>query len=146
MKERNSLKCPHLGFSIKEAEEYNFTYLWELTDADQFPMFQPGICTVEYISINRLSRFANEVLFLIFLGVSFATLIKQVKDYFEDCKMIFSHETRSLSLGEYVFAIQQNKYTKKAEFLTNLQYIDGKVVRFCEVPKENDETGQEENK
>ncbi|KAM9983555.1 hypothetical protein ACTFIY_000264 [Dictyostelium cf. discoideum] len=112
MKERNSLKCQHLGFSIKEAEEYNFTYLWQLTDADQFPMFQPA----------------------------------QLRDYFEDCKMIFSHKTRSLSLGEYVIAIQQNKYTKKAEFLTNLQYIDGKVVRFCEVPKENDETGQEENK
>ncbi|KAM9988615.1 hypothetical protein ACTFIZ_003764 [Dictyostelium cf. discoideum] len=135
MKERNSLKCPHLGFSIKEAEEYNFTYLWELTDADQFPMFQPGICTVE----------CKEKMIKI-IDITLYKYYKFSRDYFEDCKMIFSRDTMSLSLGEYVIAIQQNKYTKKAEFLTNLQYIDGKVVRFCEVPKENDETGQEENK
>ncbi|KAN0000723.1 hypothetical protein ACTFIZ_001177 [Dictyostelium cf. discoideum] len=135
MKERNSFKCPHLEFSIKEAEDYNFKYLGQLTDFDQFPMFKPGICTVE----------CKEKMIKI-IDITFYNYYKLSRDYFEDCKMIFGSNSRGLYLEEYLIAIKNNEYTKKTEFLTNLQYIDGKVVRFCDVPKENNETKQEENK
>ncbi|KAM9999327.1 hypothetical protein ACTFIZ_002895 [Dictyostelium cf. discoideum] len=59
--------------------------------------------------------------------------------YFEDCKMVFGHGVKGLSLYEYTNFIKKNRFKERTELLTNLQYIDGKVVRLCDVPKENEE-------
>ncbi|EAL60364.1 hypothetical protein DDB_G0294240 [Dictyostelium discoideum AX4] len=79
MEERTTNKCPHSNLSIEEAEEKKSKYMWLLTDPDEFPKFEPCVCTA-------------------------------------DCK-------------EKI--VKKNRFKERTELLTNLQYIDGKVVRLC---------------
>ncbi|KAM9957605.1 hypothetical protein ACTFIW_012570 [Dictyostelium discoideum] len=136
MKGRTSYKCPHLNLSVEEAEENSYKYMWILTDPDRFPMFQPSVCTAD--CKEKMVKIIDTILFKHY---------KFSRDYFEDCKMVFGRGVRGLDLWEYASFIKDNEFNKRTQLLTNLQYINGKVVRFCDVvPKDNDEIGQEKNK
>ncbi|EAL63846.1 hypothetical protein DDB_G0287143 [Dictyostelium discoideum AX4] len=60
--------------------------------------------------------------------------------------MVFGRGVKGMWLHEYTDFIKDNEFNERTELLTNLQYINGKVVRFCDVPKDNDEIGKEKNK
>ncbi|KAN0000222.1 hypothetical protein ACTFIZ_000652 [Dictyostelium cf. discoideum] len=135
MKERTSVECPHLNLSVEEAEENGSKYLWLLTDLDQFPMFKPSACTVD--CKEKMIKIIDIVLFKHY---------KFSRDYFEDCKMVFGQGVDGMDLGEYIICIKENDFNERTALLTNLQYINGKIVRLCDVPKEKDEIGQEKNK
>ncbi|EEU04055.1 hypothetical protein DDB_G0295813 [Dictyostelium discoideum AX4] len=128
MEERATNKCPHSNLSIEEAEENKSKYMWLLTDPDEFPEFEPCVCTTDC-----------KVKMVKIIDIILYNHYKFSRGYFEDCKMVFGHGVKGLSLYEYTNFIKKNRFKERTELLTNLQYIDGKVVRLCDVPKENEE-------
>ncbi|EGC30082.1 hypothetical protein DICPUDRAFT_158234 [Dictyostelium purpureum] len=85
MEDRGDLECGHSKFDVKELYKYDFMYLQELVDQDDFPVFQPGICSVA--CKEKMKFIVNH---------TFSTFLKLLNNYFDDSKMVFD---RSLDYG-----------------------------------------------